>query len=176
MSSNPEATDSTIKKPEIRYEHYTKEEQMKPIMSLMEKDLSEPYCVYTYRYFINNWPKLCWLAMDGDKCVGAVVCKLDYHKTKSFRGYIAMLAVDKDYRKLGIGSQLVIKAIEKMKEENGEEVTLETEITNKAALALYQNLGFVKDKRLLRYYLNGVDAFRLKLWLNRREETDDDDE
>jgi len=42
---------------------------------------------------------------------------------------------------------------------------LETEVTNKAALRLYENLGFVHDKRLFRYYLNGVDALRLKLWL-----------
>jgi peptide alpha-N-acetyltransferase len=25
-------------------------------------------------------------------------------------------------------------------------------------------MGFIKDKRLYRYYLNGVDAFRLKLF------------
>lgn len=45
------------------------------------------------------------------------------------------------------------------------QVVLETEITNQAALHLYENLGFVRDKRLFRYYLNGVDALRLKLWL-----------
>ena len=44
------------------------------------------------------------------------------------------------------------------------QIVLETEITNKAALHLYENLGFVRDKRLFRYYLNGVDALRLKLW------------
>ena len=42
---------------------------------------------------------------------------------------------------------------------------METEITNRPALRLYENLGFVRDKRLFRYYLNGVDALRLKLWL-----------
>lgn len=46
-----------------------------------------------------------------------------------------------------------------------QQVVLETEITNKSALNLYENLGFVRDKRLFRYYLNGVDALRLKLWL-----------
>ena len=45
------------------------------------------------------------------------------------------------------------------------QVVLETEVTNTAALRLYENLGFVRDKRLFRYYLNGVDALRLKLWL-----------
>lgn len=53
-----------------------------------------------------------------------------------------------------------------MELQGAEEVVLETEITNKAALALYENLGFIKDKRLHRYYMNGVDAFRLKLFLN----------
>jgi len=42
-------------------------------------------------------------AMDGDTCIGAIVCKLDRHKGCMRRGYIAMLAVDHEYRKLGIG-------------------------------------------------------------------------
>lgn len=37
------------------------------------------------------------------KCVGAIVCKLDKHRGTVQRGYIAMLAVDKDFRKKKIG-------------------------------------------------------------------------
>lgn len=33
-----------------------------------------------------------------------------------------------------------------------EEVVLEAEVTNSGALALYQNLGFIRDKRLHRYH------------------------
>jgi len=138
---------------------------MPDIMRLIQKDLSEPYSIYTYRYFIHNWPKLCFLAMDGEKCVGAIVCKLDLHKNIVRRGYIAMLAVDENYRKKKIGSNLVLKAIQAMVIDDADEVVLETEISNKPALRLYENLGFVRDKRLFRYYLNGVDALRLKLWL-----------
>ncbi len=47
-----------------------------------------------------------------------------------------------------------------MKEEGCDEVVLETEVTNSGSLALYERLGFIKDKRLCRYYLNGVDAYR----------------
>lgn len=42
---------------------------------------------------------------------------------------------------------------------------LEAEVGNAGALALYGRLGFVRDKRLHRYYLNGADAYRLKLLL-----------
>lgn len=101
---------------------------------------------------------------DGN-CVGAIVCKLDLHRKVIKRGYIAMLAVDKNYRKNGIGSTLVRRAIQEMISGDADEVVLETEITNKPALRLYEALGFVRDKRLFRYYLNGVDALRLKLWL-----------
>ena len=48
-------------------------------------------------------------------------------------------------------------------------MVLEAEVTNFAALSLYENLGFVRDKYLHRYYLSGVDAYRLKLWLNDPE-------
>lgn len=149
----------------ISYVAYESERQMPDIMRLFQKDLSEPYSIYTYRYFIHNWPRLCFLAMDGETCVGAIVCKLDVHKKLVKRGYIAMLAVDSKYRKRKIGSTLVLKAIRAMINDDADEVVLETEITNKPALRLYENLGFVRDKRLFRYYLNGVDALRLKLWL-----------
>ncbi|XP_015789896.1 N-alpha-acetyltransferase 30 [Tetranychus urticae] len=149
----------------IQYLNYQSELQMPHIMQLIQKDLSEPYSIYTYRYFIHNWPQLCFLAVLKDKVVGAIVCKLDLHKKSVRRGYIAMLAVDENYRNRRIGSGLVSLAIEAMSLDEADEVVLETEITNKPALNLYENLGFVRDKRLFRYYLNGVDALRLKLWL-----------
>ncbi|KAG6331907.1 hypothetical protein ID866_7183 [Astraeus odoratus] len=43
------------------------------------------------------------------------------------------------------------------------QVVLETEYDNVAALALYESLGFIREKRLYRFYLNGKDAFRLVL-------------
>jgi len=46
------------------------EDQMAELMRLIEKGLSEPYSVYTYRYFINNWPQLCILAHHSGKLIG----------------------------------------------------------------------------------------------------------
>ena len=70
---------------------------------------------------------------------------------------------------------MVRLTIDKMKESKVDEVVLETEITNEAALRLYEcklfilkriAFGFVRDKRLLSYYLNCNDAFKLKLFIN----------
>jgi len=57
-------------------DRYQNEDQLKLIQPLIDKDLSEPYSIFTYRYFIKQWPDLCYLAMEGEECVGAVVCKL----------------------------------------------------------------------------------------------------
>ncbi|MBN3314535.1 NAA30 acetyltransferase, partial [Atractosteus spatula] len=140
----------------IQYVRYESELQMPDIMRLITKDLSEPYSIYTYRYFIHNWPKLCFLlkkksegvspdndcfpmsvliersqspipvhlssAMVREECVGAIVCKLDMHKKMFRRGYIAMLAVDSKYRRKGIGTNLVKKAIYAMVDGDCDEV------------------------------------------------------
>lgn len=149
----------------INFIDYETEVHLPDLTALITKDLSEPYSIYTYRYFLHNWPQLSFLAYCKKECVGAIVCKLDQHRKNIWRGYIAMLVVRKDFRRYKIGSKLVQKAIRRMIEQGCDEVVLETEVTNRAALNLYENLGFVRDKRLLRYYLNGVDAWRLKLWL-----------
>ncbi|XP_065865345.1 N-alpha-acetyltransferase MAK3 [Euphorbia lathyris] len=148
---------------EIEYVSYGGEYHLPLIMGLVDQELSEPYSIFTYRYFVYLWPQLSFLAFHKGKCVGTVVCKMGEHRNTTFRGYIAMLVVIKPYRGKGIATELVTRCIKVMMESGCEEVTLEAEVTNKGALALYGRLGFIRAKRLFRYYLNGVDAFRLKL-------------
>ncbi|TXG65920.1 hypothetical protein EZV62_007195 [Acer yangbiense] len=147
---------------EIEYVIYGGEHHLLLIMNLVDQELSEPYSIFTYRYFVCLWPNLSFLAFHRGKCVGTVVCKMGEHRT-TYRGYITMLVVINSYRGRGIAIELVTRLIKVMMESGCEEVTLEAEVTNKGALALYGRLGFIRAKRLFRYYLNGVDAFRLKL-------------
>ncbi len=81
-------------------------------------------------------------------------------------GYIGMLAVERTHRRSGIGSALVQRAIRRMQQMGCQSIRLETEITNKAAISLYENrLGFLREELLKKYYLNWGDAYRLRLWL-----------
>lgn len=97
--------------------------------------------------------------------IGVVVCKLEPHRSGPFRGYIAMLAVQESHRGQGIATKLVCMAIDAMAARNADEIVLETEVTNQASLKLYEQLGFLRSKRLHRYYLNGNAAFRLILYM-----------
>lgn len=69
-----------------------------------------------------------------------------------------MLSVAKDYRRRGIGRKLVEIAVEEMAKKGAKQVMLETEHDNQTSLALYDKLGFLREKRLHRFYSNEKDA------------------
>ena len=160
------------------------EAQLPGLMALVAPALSEPYSIFTYRYFLQGWPQLCFLAHarprdapgggggggGGDlrsaRLVGAVVCKEEVEGAGTAAGarrcgYVAMLVVDPAFRKQGVGLRLAERAVAAMSA-TCDEIVLETEVANAGALRLYEGLGFLREKRLPRYYLSGSDAFRLK--------------
>jgi peptide alpha-N-acetyltransferase len=105
--------------------------------------------------------------------IGVIICKLETHQSHSpptLRGYIAMLAVSSEWRNHGIATTLVRKAIDVMVDRGADEVVLETEETNVPAMKLYERLGFIRSKKLHRYYLNGNSAYRLVLHLKKMVE------
>ncbi|KAI9659261.1 MAG: N-alpha-acetyltransferase mak3 [Trizodia sp. TS-e1964] len=152
----------------VQYDNSKEEQYLAAIRALISKDLSEPYSIYVYRYFLYQWGELCFMTLDEhDELIGIVVSKLEPHRGP-LRGYIAMLAVKETHRGQGIATILVRMAIDAMIERDADEVALETEVGNTAAIKLYQRLGFLRSKRLHRYYLNGNSAFRLLLYLKER--------
>ena len=98
---------------DIVYVDYTDESMLQEIQTLVAKDLSEPYSVFTYRYFLHNWPSLCVCAYAkaGEKeekgeMIAVIVCKADVERD-CMRGYMAMLAVSKTHRNRGIGLKVL---------------------------------------------------------------------
>ena len=164
---------------DVEYVDYKNESHLSDIQALVSRDLSEPYSVFTFRYFLHNWPELCICAFARKECgekemIGTIVSKAEPEQGV-LRGYIAMLTVSEAYRKRGIGSKLAVMGIERMTKAGCEEIVLETEKTNTGAIFLYEKLGFVKEDRFMRYYLNGGDAFRLRLVLPENDHDDNDE-
>ena len=71
---------------------------------------------------------------------------------------IFTIAVDEDYRKRGIGKELLSHLIEKSKESG-----LEVSVKNFKAIGLYEKFGFEKDGIRKNYYQKlGEDAYNMK--------------
>lgn len=150
------------------------QDEFSQISRLIALHLSEPYSIYVYWYFLNNWPQYCYTVKDpasssSKKIIGVIISKLEPHRNVRMRGYIGMLVIDPTYRKKGIASNLVKLTIENMrKNDEVDEIMLETEVINQGALNLYESFGFLRTKRLYRYYLSTHDAYRLILPISEK--------
>lgn len=134
-SASTKTSGASASQDDIEYVDYTDETMLPEISRLVSKDLSEPYSVFTYRYFLHNWPKLCLCVyqrnpqtQERGPMIATLVCKADGSEVGYMQGYIAMLAVDQTFRNRGIGSNLVRKGIERMIEAGCSEVLLEAEV------------------------------------------------
>jgi peptide alpha-N-acetyltransferase len=45
----------------IQYEHALEKKFLPSIRAPISKDLSEPYSIYVYRYFLYQWGELCFM-------------------------------------------------------------------------------------------------------------------
>ena len=109
-------------------------------------------------------------ASTGTHARALALIRHQHRHTRPHAHTVRLSQVHSSMRKRGMGSKLVSLAVQGMHDNGCEEAVLEAEVTNMGALRLYESLGFVRDKRLMKYYLNGSDAYRLKVWFpNHRE-------
>lgn len=83
---------------------YKDETDLLLLKAMIDKELVEPYSVFTFRMFVNPWPQLCFFCYVDGQPIGVVVCKINNHKSGRRRGYLGMIVVEKEFRKLGIGA------------------------------------------------------------------------
>jgi hypothetical protein len=51
----------------IQYQHSLEAQYLPAIRALISKDLSEPYSIYVYRYFLYQWGHLCYMVSRGNR-------------------------------------------------------------------------------------------------------------
>ncbi len=78
-------------------------------------------------------------------------------------GKIISFAVRPEYRRMGIGSMLLKKAIERLKARGKKRVLLEVRVSNEPAQRLYKKFGFKIVDTLPCYYSDGEDAYLMEL-------------
>jgi len=135
------------------------------VMSINEECLPENYSTFFYRDLYQRFPKTFIVAeADGD-IQGYIMCRIErgLSKFKTFRtarhAHVVSIAVREPYRRRGIASEILLKAMENGVEAyNVTECFLEVRVSNEPAIALYEKLGFTSVNRKLGYYMDGEDA------------------
>lgn len=57
------APEEQVEASQIEYVSYGGEHHLPLIMRLVDQELSEPYSIFTYRYFVYLWPQLSFLVL-----------------------------------------------------------------------------------------------------------------
>lgn len=135
-------------------------------MRINKKVLPENYPAFYFELHYRNFGKAFLVAEVKGKIVGYIMCRVEYDNLYTNpqkvgrRGHVISLAVLEEWRRKGIGYNLMVKAMEAMKTYYGaEEYYLEVRVSNEPAIRLYKKLGFNVVKILQGYYLDGEDAY-----------------
>lgn len=142
------------------------EEDILTVMNINRICLPENYSYTFFHSILKAYPKTFLVAEVDSKIAGYIMCRVEriLSKLERFRikkaGHIISIAVLPEYRRRGIASTLIKKAMETLKKEYGcDEIFLEVRVTNNQAISLYKKLGFNEIDVLKRYYIDGEDAY-----------------
>ena len=122
-------------------------EHVSAVARLEMENFSLPWSENVLRGELNN-PLALWLvALDGGQVVGYIGAQIVPDEADMMN-----LAVDENYRRRGIGKELVAQLIERLQMRSVRSLTLEVRVSNLPAVTLYESMGFVTVGRRPNYY------------------------
>lgn len=129
-------------------------EDLFSVIKLANRNLTEFYSTQVFLSLYEQYPETFYIAqIDNGKIVGFISATIQDNKAR-----IVMLAVEKDYRKQGIGSQLIKQLLKCPKIQHCAETYLEVKPDNHQAIQIYEKFGFTKKELIKNMYHDGSDA------------------
>lgn len=108
---------------------------------------------------LENNESIIFVAMDADKPVGFTQLYPTYSSARLSKNWILNdLFVDSDYRKQGIGEELIKTAMSFAKGQGSTFLQLETAIDNLTAQRLYETIGFKKQEPDNEFFLYRINV------------------
>lgn len=98
-----------------------------------------------------------------DYVIGYVMFWIKYEN----QGHIISIAVDKNYRRRGAGTELLVRAISILALLPIDAIYLEVRQSNAAAVRFYERFNFIKDRVVIGYYDTGEGAIIMYLPVKR---------
>ena len=119
------------------------------LAELEKQCFSDPWSVSAFEYELQNPLSLWLVAAEGDTVAGYVGTQTVIDESDMMN-----IAVHPDFRRQKIAENLILRLIRMLDERQSKSLTLEVRVSNAAAIALYDKLGFVQVGRRPGYYRN----------------------
>lgn len=145
-----------------------REEDLGRVLEIEEEAFPTPRSISSFRYDLR---RDCFLVYEREGEVAGYVI-VDVESAPPWLsvlegetyGHVLDLAVADEYRREGIGEELLHRALNYLRERGIDRVKLEVRVGNDPAMNLYEKVGFERDRVLEGYYADGDDA-----WLMLRD-------
>jgi ribosomal-protein-alanine N-acetyltransferase len=132
-------------------------EELDRVLEIAKNSLTEYYSPKLIVDLYEEWPEGFSVAEVHHKVAGFLIGS----RYSSSEARILMIAVEKSYRKMGIGSSLLTNFIDLCMKKNFSAVRLEVKTDNEEAIKLYKKFNFEITSRISAYYSDASDAFTM---------------
>ena len=151
-------------------------EDLQGVISINLKCLPENYSSQFFIELYEHYPKTFIVAEADAQIIGYIMCRIETGISEfkrpifgiAHKGHIVSIAVIPEYRRQGVGKELINQAMQRMPEYGATECYLEVRTTNEAAVKLYKRLEFEIVRRISGYYYDGEDAYVMARKLEKR--------
>ena len=135
-----------------------KASDLKEIVEIEKTSFPQPWPEAYFKKAYKEHPNDFLVAKLSGRVTGYI---LGYAKSNK-SGLIKTLAVNKRYRRQGIGRKLVNFTIQRLKQKGLKKIVLHIRKENQAANSFYKKVGFRTVKIIKKYYPNGQDAYLME--------------
>lgn len=132
------------------------ESDLDVVMEIEQESFSTPWSRSTFRGLMRRSDASLWVAQVGGRVVGYAVVWYMFQEAE-----LGNLAVAPEWRRHGLGRQLLDWALQRAHERGTERVFLEVRVSNHTAQRLYERYGFIQVGLRRRYYLAPVEDARV---------------
>lgn len=131
---------------------------LETIMGIVAEALHEHYDPTLYSTLSASWPEGFLVAADtSDRPVGFL---LGVQQVAS-EGRVLMFAIDRSWRRRGIGQRLMTTFLDRCRERGLRRATLEVRVSNATAIRLYARFRFSVVDLLRGYYSDGENGYQM---------------
>lgn len=133
------------------------EEDIQSVYRIAQTSFKNPYPVKLFKRIHETHPEGFYVAEIAGDIVGYLIGFVRWKDT----GHVMALAVDRPYRREGVGSALMINALDRMGKNGASRVKLEVRVSNEAAKSFYDKMGFEVREVVPDYYSDGEAALSM---------------